>query len=181
MVRGGPEVRFHQGSTRVPPGSHHGSTRVPRGSARAAGWSGAVPPWFHQGSTKGSTRFCKGCGVVRGTRVPPSYTRVPPGFHQGFTRFCKGCGAVPPGFHQGSTKVPPGFHQVLQGLWGGPGRSTRVPPKLGVPPDFFIRVPPAFHGVLQGLWSGTGSTRVASEFHQGSTKFCKGCGGPGQS
>ena len=31
VVRGGPEVRFHEGSTRVPPG-------VPRGSARAAGW-----------------------------------------------------------------------------------------------------------------------------------------------
>ena len=36
VVRGGPEVRFHEGSTRV-------------------------PPQFHQGST----RFCEGCGVVR--------------------------------------------------------------------------------------------------------------------
>ena len=36
-VRGGPEVRFYEGSTRVPPGFHQGSTRVPRGSARAAG------------------------------------------------------------------------------------------------------------------------------------------------
>ena len=36
VVRGGPEVRFHEGSTR--PGFHEGSTRVPRGSARAAGW-----------------------------------------------------------------------------------------------------------------------------------------------
>ena len=34
VVRGGPEVRFHQGSTRVPRGFHQGSTRVPR----AAGW-----------------------------------------------------------------------------------------------------------------------------------------------
>ena len=33
VVRGGPEVRFHKGSTRVP----QGSTRVPRGSVRAAG------------------------------------------------------------------------------------------------------------------------------------------------
>ena len=33
VVRGGPQVRFHEGSTRVPPGFHHGSTRVPRGSA----------------------------------------------------------------------------------------------------------------------------------------------------
>ena len=48
VVRGDPELRFHQGSTRVPPGFHQGSTRV--------------PPGFHQGST----RFCKGCGVVRG-------------------------------------------------------------------------------------------------------------------
>ena len=37
VVRGSPEVRFHKGSTRVPPGFHQGSTRVPRGSARAAG------------------------------------------------------------------------------------------------------------------------------------------------
>ena len=28
VVRGGPVVRFHQGSTRVPPGFHEGSTRV---------------------------------------------------------------------------------------------------------------------------------------------------------
>ena len=36
VVRGGHEVRFHQGSTRVPRGFH-----------------------------EGSTRFCEGCGVVR--------------------------------------------------------------------------------------------------------------------
>ena len=41
VVRGGPEVRFHEGSTRVPPGFH----QVPRGC--------------HEGST----RFCEGCGV----------------------------------------------------------------------------------------------------------------------
>ena len=34
VVRGGPEVRFHEGSTRVSPGFHE----VLRGSARAAGW-----------------------------------------------------------------------------------------------------------------------------------------------
>ena len=51
--RGGPEVRFHEGSTRVPPGFHKGSTRV--------------PPGFHQGST----RFCKGCGVVRALKRAP--------------------------------------------------------------------------------------------------------------
>ena len=39
MVRGGPEVRFHEGSTRV-------------------------PPWFHR-FHQGSTRCCHGCGVVR--------------------------------------------------------------------------------------------------------------------
>ena len=38
VVRGGPEVRFHEGFTRVPRGFHQGSTRVPRGSARATGW-----------------------------------------------------------------------------------------------------------------------------------------------
>ena len=42
VVRGGPEVRFHQGSTRVPPG-------------------------FHQGST----RFCEGCGGVRALKRAP--------------------------------------------------------------------------------------------------------------
>ena len=40
VVWGGPEVRFHQGSTRGP--CHQGSTRVPPGFARAAGWSGVV-------------------------------------------------------------------------------------------------------------------------------------------
>ena len=39
VVRSGPEARFHEGSTRVPPG-------------------------FHQDST----RFCEGCGVVRALR-----------------------------------------------------------------------------------------------------------------
>ena len=48
VVRGGPEVRFHEGSTRVPPGFHQGSSRV--------------PPGFHEGSA----RFCECCGVVRG-------------------------------------------------------------------------------------------------------------------
>ena len=43
VVRGDPELRFHQGSTRVPPGFHH-----------------------LQGCHQGSTTFCKGCGVVRG-------------------------------------------------------------------------------------------------------------------
>ena len=54
VVRGSPEVRFHKGSTRVPPGFHQGSTRV--------------PPGFHEGSTRfceGSTRFCEG-----GKRAP---------------------------------------------------------------------------------------------------------------
>ena len=31
VVRGSPEVRFHQGSTRVPPGFHQGSTRFYKG------------------------------------------------------------------------------------------------------------------------------------------------------
>ena len=49
VVWGGPEVRFHEGSTRVPPDFHQGSTRV--------------PPGFHQGSTRvpqGSTRVPRG-------------------------------------------------------------------------------------------------------------------------
>ena len=47
VVRGNPEVRFHEGFTRVPPGFHQGSARV--------------SPGFHQGPS----RFCEGCGVVR--------------------------------------------------------------------------------------------------------------------
>ena len=60
VVRGGPEVRFHEGSTRVPPEFHQvlrglrgglgwfevrfhkGSIKVPPGSARPAGWCGVV-------------------------------------------------------------------------------------------------------------------------------------------
>ena len=53
VVQGGPEIRFHQGSTRVLPGFHEGSTRV--------------PPGFLQGST----RFCKGCGAVRALKRVP--------------------------------------------------------------------------------------------------------------
>ena len=33
VVRGGPEVRFHKGSTRVPPGFYEGSTRFCEGRA----------------------------------------------------------------------------------------------------------------------------------------------------
>ena len=50
VVRGGPEVRFHEGSTRVPRGFHQGSTRV-----------------LHEGSA----RFCEGCGVVRAPKRAP--------------------------------------------------------------------------------------------------------------
>ena len=118
VVRGDPELRFYQGSTR-------GSTRV--------------PPGFHQGFHQGSTRFHQD-STKGSTRVPPGSTRIPPGFHQGSTR-------VPPGFHQvlqgrgglgwfevrfheGSTRVPPissraaGLRKVSQGFRQG---STRVP------------------------------------------------------
>ena len=56
MVRGGPEVRFHDGSARVPPEFHQvlrgpgwfevrfheGCARVPPHSTRAAGWCGEM-------------------------------------------------------------------------------------------------------------------------------------------
>ena len=71
LVRGGPQIRFRPGSTRVPPGFHQDSTRV--------------PPGFHQGSTRGSTRISPGFHQFS--------TRVPPEFHQGWTR-------VPPAFHE---------------------------------------------------------------------------------
>ena len=64
VVRGGPEVRFHEDSTRVPPGFHQGSTRVPPGFHQG---STRVPPGFHQGST----RFCESCEVVRPLRKAP--------------------------------------------------------------------------------------------------------------
>ena len=76
VVRGDPELRFHQGSTksstksstRVPPGFHQGSTRV--------------PPGFHEGST-----------------------RVPRRFHRGSTNFFKESGWFEVRFHKGSTKA----------------------------------------------------------------------------
>ena len=64
VVRGGPEVRFHEGSTRVPPGFHQGSTRVPPGFHQG---STRAPPGFHEGSA----RFCEGCGVVRALKRAP--------------------------------------------------------------------------------------------------------------
>ena len=60
VVRGGPEVRFHQGSTRVPPGFHQGSTRV--------------PPGFHQGSTRVPPGFHE---VLQGLRGGASAERAP--------------------------------------------------------------------------------------------------------
>ena len=57
VVRGGLEVRFHQGSTRVPPGPGFARAVVVRGGS---GWFAVR---FHHG-----------------------FTRVAPGFHQGFSR-----------------------------------------------------------------------------------------------
>ena len=58
MVRGSPEVRFHQGSTRVPPGFHQGCTRVPPGFLQ--GFT-RVPRGLQGGaSTKKSTASCWG-------------------------------------------------------------------------------------------------------------------------
>ena len=49
VVWGGPEVRFHEGSTRVPPGFH-----------------------------EGSMRFCEGCGVVRALKSAPLLLGISP-------------------------------------------------------------------------------------------------------
>ena len=55
VVRGGPEVRFHEGSTSVPPVFHQGSTRVPQGFHEdLRGLRGGA-------STKKSTACCWGC------------------------------------------------------------------------------------------------------------------------
>ena len=121
VVRGGPEVRFHQGSTSVPPRFHQGL----RGG----------PGWFEQGFHQGSTR------------VPPGSTRFPPGFHQSSTRVAPGSaravgwfgwfdegsrlrggpGWFEEGVPPGSTRVPPGFHQGLRGV---PGDFDQIPPEL---------------------------------------------------
>ena len=54
VVRGSSEVRFHEGSTRVPPGFHQGFTRVPRGFHEVLrGLRGGA-------STKKSTACCWG-------------------------------------------------------------------------------------------------------------------------
>ena len=147
VVRGDPELRFHQGSPRIPPGFHQGSTRV--------------PPGFHQ--------------VLRGLRGGPGwfevrfhYTKVPPEFHQVLPGLRGGPGWFEVRFHY--TKVPPEFRQVLQGLRGGPGwfevrfheGSTRVPPGST---NFFKGC-----GVVRA-----GLRKVPREFHQSSTS-CKGCG-----
>ena len=107
VVRGDPELRFHQGSTRgstrVPPGFHQGSTRV--------------LPGFHQGFTRVAPGFHQGS------------TRVPPGFHQ-VLKGRGGLGWFEVRFHEGSTRVPPissraaGLRKVSRGFRQG---STRVP------------------------------------------------------
>ena len=101
VVRGDPELRFHQGSTRVPPGFHQGSTRVPPGFHQG---STRVPPGFHQvlqgrgGLGWFEVRFHEGS-----TRVPPISSRAAglrkvlrfhkalQGFHTGSTRLHQGC------------------------------------------------------------------------------------------
>ena len=54
VVRGGPEVRFHEDSTRVPRGFHQGSRRVSRGFHE--GFT-RVPGGFHEGSRRVSRGF----------------------------------------------------------------------------------------------------------------------------
>ena len=95
VVRGDREVRFHEGST-----------RVPAGSARAAGWSFEVR--FHEGSLRG-LRGGPGWFEVR---FHEGSTRVPPGFHQGSTRFNEWFEVR---FHEGSTKAPSGCCGVVRG------------------------------------------------------------------
>ena len=115
VVRGDPELRFHQGSTRVPPGFHQGSTRgFHQGSTR-------VPPDFHQvlqgrgGLGWFEVRFHEGS-----TRVPPISSRaaglrkVSRGFRQGSTRV-PGCGVV----WVVCGKVPRGLHQACRVVRGG--------------------------------------------------------------
>ena len=178
MVRGDPELRFHQGSTRgstgVPPGFHQGSTRV--------------PPNFHQGCSRvppGFYHVLQGRGVLG---------KVPRGFHQGSTNFFE-CG-----FEEGFTRVPQAagwsgwfevrLHEVPPGLQGGPGwfevrlheGSTRVPPARRAPDEGSTRVPPISSRARR---AGEGSTRVPQQgstsgpgwfevmFHENSTRLCK--------
>ena len=102
MGRGGPEVRFHQRSTRVPPGFHQGSTRVPRGVLRGlrGGASTTACCWGCHLSLFSPTAESFGVSAQIGSGVGRGGPEVR--FHQRSTR-------VPPGCHQGSTRVPPGF------------------------------------------------------------------------
>ena len=56
VVRGGPEVRFHEGSTRVPPRFHESSTRVPPGLHQ--GFHEVLQGLRGGASTKKSTACC---------------------------------------------------------------------------------------------------------------------------
>ena len=140
VVRGGPAVRFHEGSTRVPQGFHEGSTTFCDGASikksTACCWGYHLSylflcafPFLSYFLTAERFRVSAqiGSGVVGAAEVRfhEGSTRVPPGFHergfhqgyQGSTRFCEGCGVVRAGcevrFHEDSSRVPAGFPQTF--------------------------------------------------------------------
>ena len=100
VVRGGPEARFHQGSTRVPPGFHQGFTRVPSGFHEVLrGLRGGA-------SAKKSTACCWGFHLSLFLKMSPLFPQELKAL--GLSPEVVRGGQVPRGFHQGSTEVPPG-------------------------------------------------------------------------
>ena len=106
VVRGDPELRFHQGSPpgfhqgRVPPGFHQGSTRVPPGFHQVLQGRGGLG-WFEVRFHKGSTRVPPISSRAAGLRkVHEGSARVPPGFQAaGWS------GWFEVRFHEGSTRA----------------------------------------------------------------------------
>ena len=92
VVRGGPEVRFHEGSTRVPPGGGPGWFGVRRG--------------FHEGSTS---------VPLRGLRDGPGWIEVR--FHELSPAFHQVLRGLRVRFHEGFTSVPPGSARAAG--WSG--------------------------------------------------------------
>ena len=200
VVRGGPQLRFHEGSTRVPPEFHQvlrvvrgglGSTRALRGQRVVRGWFEVKfqvlqggPGWFevrfHQASTRfhqGSTRFCKGCGVVWG-----GLRQVPPGFHQ----VLRWPWWFEVRFHDSSTRVLPGLRGVRGGLRPGSTHhgstrfNVRIHKGYQVLQGWFEVIPPGFHQIVRGLRGGPGWFEVRFHKHSPPGFHLRGLrGGPG--
>ena len=109
VVRGDPELRFHQGSTRRSTGFTRvpqGSIRVPPGSARP-GWSGWFEVRFHEGSTRVPPISSRAAGL---TRVPPGSTRVDQNSVRVLPGSARAAGWFEVRFHERFHQVSTRFH-----------------------------------------------------------------------